>query len=404
MLALVVFIMIYKAPRVCLCENVGSSSTLKATRTARLLTLALCLLLVCSAAAVVIYLTLVWLSRYGLISLGMKKQACSLCLKHCVRLHGSGDGAKDAIPSLCPSFLKKIGADNTEMLHIPSSFVKSHSKKLGTSVTLEGPSTNRWTVAVEGSFSKCAINLGLGWVNFVKDHHLQPGDQLSFTLLGESHFSVEIYDETGCQKLGALDATNPLKPEVDSNGTTQEANITFPECSKSLEQDVDKSCSKGSTPVASKGSTPSRPAGQKREENGDPVNEAPLSKRTLVSLSSDDESDHEGKSAVNKRTPGGEKPWTGTKRGRPSKSQNFYQDDDEDDFSLFHKPRSRNTPMRSAVVDADKKAKKTPEARREVPVVVPTTTSIYEKVGHGKCRYQFTIDGALEDHPHVYVD
>ena len=46
------------------------------------------------------------------------------------------------------------------MQHVPSSLVKSHSKRLGTSLTLEGPSTDRWTVVVKGSFSQCAINLG----------------------------------------------------------------------------------------------------------------------------------------------------------------------------------------------------------------------------------------------------
>ena len=78
------------------------------------------------------------------------------------------------------------------MQHIPSSFVKSHSERLGSSLTVEGPSTDKWTVATEGSFSKCAVDLGLGWANFVKDHHLQLGDQLLFTLIGDSYFMVEV--------------------------------------------------------------------------------------------------------------------------------------------------------------------------------------------------------------------
>ena len=78
------------------------------------------------------------------------------------------------------------------MQHLPSSFVKSHAKRLGTSLTLEGPSTDSWTVVVKGSVSQGAINLGLGWANFVKDHHLQPGDQLLFTLTGDSYFIIEV--------------------------------------------------------------------------------------------------------------------------------------------------------------------------------------------------------------------
>ena len=39
-----------------------------------------------------------------------------MCLKQCARLHGAGDEVKGGVPSLSPSFLKKIGTDNTETL------------------------------------------------------------------------------------------------------------------------------------------------------------------------------------------------------------------------------------------------------------------------------------------------
>ena len=207
----------------------------------------------------------------------------------------------------------------------------------------------------------------------------------------------QVYDESGCQKLGALDAVNPLKIQVDSDGTTQEANTTVPESdAKSLDQKADKNCSKGSTPAV-------RSSGQKRKERSEQVKEPPSAKKAPISLSSD-ESDREtpssgaGKSEVTKQTPGGERSRTGTKRARPKRSQDFYQDAEEDDFSLFHRPRARNTPMRSAAVESEKKAKKKPEAKKEVPVApVPRSTFMNEDVGHGMKRYQFVIDGSLED-------
>jgi hypothetical protein len=179
-----------------------------------------------------------------------------------------------------------------------------------------------------------------------------------------------------------------LKPEVDVDGATQEANATVPECFKAPEQEAGKSCSEGFTPA-------SRPAGQKQKENREQIIETPSTKETLISLSSD-ETDGEGKSKVTKRAPGGERLRTGIKRGRPKKSQDFYEDVEEDDFSLFHKPRARNTPKRIAASEAEKKAKIKPEVKKEVPVAIPKSAFLHENVGHGRMRYQFVIEGLLE--------
>ena len=46
-------------------------------------------------------------SRHWFLLKEMKKQACSMCLKQCVRLHGAGDEAKSALRSLSPSFLNR---------------------------------------------------------------------------------------------------------------------------------------------------------------------------------------------------------------------------------------------------------------------------------------------------------
>jgi hypothetical protein len=40
---------------------------------------------------------------------------------------------------------------------------------------------------------------------------------------------------------------------------------------------------------------------------------------------------------------------------------------------------------------------KKPEAEKEVLVAIPKSAFMHENVGHGTMRYQFVIDGLLED-------
>lgn len=289
--------------------------------------------------------------------------------------------------SRVPSFLKKIGSDNTATLHIPSSFVKSQGESLSASLTLQGPSTGEWTVAAEGSFSKCNVTLGRGWTNFVKDHHLQLGDQLLFCLTGQSYFLVEVYDESGCQKLSALDAINSSIP-LDSNfacDTTPELEAKTLEGDKSSKANVE--CSPVKKPVAQ----------QKQKKSSEP-SKVSSSMKATISLSSTDSEQDAPSSSVGKQA--SEK--LRTKRGRPKKSQDFYQDVEEEDFSLFHRPRARNTPKRSAAEDAGEAVKRLATKKKpfqeEVvyPLPKPKGFGMQEKVGHGFLRCHFIIDGSLE--------
>lgn len=74
---------------------------------------------------------------------------------------------------------------------MPYSFVNNHVQRLGTTVVLEGPSKQSWRVDVGGPFRQFSFRFG--WKKFVKDHRLQIGDHLSFTLTADGHFQVEVW-------------------------------------------------------------------------------------------------------------------------------------------------------------------------------------------------------------------
>ena len=140
------------------------------------------------------------------------KKACSVCVVNCVRLHGGVEEDEDANACLfCavrkpkegedvanvqadrnPSFLKKITESTMSTLKIPLSFVADHTERLGESVILEGPGKEHWSVELHRSARSFSISFGQGWEQFVEDHVLQIGDQLSFSLSEKSYFQVEV--------------------------------------------------------------------------------------------------------------------------------------------------------------------------------------------------------------------
>lgn len=169
------------------------------------------------------------------------KKACSVCLINCLRLHGGEEEDEDANPCLhCslwkpievgitrsrhrqkgvesvakkevgnvakkevgnvvetvqadrhPSFLKKITESTMSILKLPLSFVADHTERLGERVVLEGPGKEQWRVELHRSCGSVNTSFGQGWEQFVVDHVLQIGDQLSFSLSENSYFQVEV--------------------------------------------------------------------------------------------------------------------------------------------------------------------------------------------------------------------
>ena len=89
---------------------------------------------------------------------------------------------------------------------IPSAWLKIYGDEVGNSAILHGPSGNTWQVGV-GRPKWVAFRVG--WRTFAADNCLEKGDMLVFTLIGNSEFSVKIFDSRTClEKECSLTATN----------------------------------------------------------------------------------------------------------------------------------------------------------------------------------------------------
>ncbi|XP_077224666.1 B3 domain-containing protein Os11g0197600-like [Tasmannia lanceolata] len=84
-----------------------------------------------------------------------------------------------------------------ERVEIPWAFLKHIKDKQSGTVTLLGPSGNVWHVDLNDDVN--GLYLQNGWKDFVRDHSLQVGYFLVFRYDGNLHFSVRIYDPSGCE-------------------------------------------------------------------------------------------------------------------------------------------------------------------------------------------------------------
>lgn len=193
-------------------------------------------------------------------------------------------------------------------------------------------------------------------------------------------------------KLSALDAINSALAvdSEDTNDTTPAFEVKHVEGDKSSKGDEDCSSAKPQQL-------------ERKMSSSEPAKVSPPKKAAISLSSSDDEQDAPSASVARS-----EKLRSTGKRGRPKKSQDFYQDVEEEDFSLFHRPRARNTPKRSAAEDAGEAVKRMSSAKKkpekEVVVAPPPRARGFEmndKVGHGFLRCQFLIDGSLEEPIHA---
>lgn len=73
----------------------------------------------------------------------------------------------------------------------------------GTAV-LVGPSGKNWFV--ELTVVENGIFLEDGWVDFVRDHFLEEGDSIVFRYDGDLNFTLQIFDQSMCEKVAAFSA------------------------------------------------------------------------------------------------------------------------------------------------------------------------------------------------------
>lgn len=97
---------------------------------------------------------------------------------------------------------------------IPAAFVDLHGDKFFDRVDLEGPDGTVWIVNVVHTTQSNA-GFGRGWMSFVGDNNLKKGNQILFTLISKSRFTVHIFNKSGLETATSL-GTN-ADPTVSFN-------------------------------------------------------------------------------------------------------------------------------------------------------------------------------------------
>ncbi|EXB38619.1 B3 domain-containing protein [Morus notabilis] len=102
-----------------------------------------------------------------------------------------------------PHFFAFYSANlSSERLKIPTKFMKRMEGKTSGSVSLEGPSGNTWQVDLVQQNGD--LFLHYGWPAFVRDHFVECGDFLIFRYDGDLHFTVQVFDQSACEKEAAF--------------------------------------------------------------------------------------------------------------------------------------------------------------------------------------------------------
>lgn len=104
-----------------------------------------------------------------------------------------------------PHFIKGFNPSiSFDKLRIPSKFVKHLEGKASGTVSLMGPSGNTWHADL--AHQTDGVFILDGWTAFVRDHFLENGDSLVFRYDGNLHFTIQIFDQSSCEKETAFSA------------------------------------------------------------------------------------------------------------------------------------------------------------------------------------------------------
>ncbi|GAV63624.1 B3 domain-containing protein [Cephalotus follicularis] len=122
--------------------------------------------------------------------------ACAQCTQNCLLAHGKN---KDTTPVITSFFKVMYGNQFSEVLFLPPKFARTISSLIDQYTFLEDLCGQRWKIQlckVDGSLA-----FQQGWNSFSVAHGLDIGDIVIFKYFEGSHFAVEMYDKTGCEKL-----------------------------------------------------------------------------------------------------------------------------------------------------------------------------------------------------------
>lgn len=93
---------------------------------------------------------------------------------------------------------------NSYIQKIPHKFVKHLEGKTSGLVSLQGPSGNLWHTTLIQENGDLALHEG--WSTFVMDHSIVSGDLLVFRYNGDLHFTVQVFEQSSCEKETAFHA------------------------------------------------------------------------------------------------------------------------------------------------------------------------------------------------------
>uniref|UniRef100_A0ACD6A0V9 Uncharacterized protein n=1 Tax=Avena sativa TaxID=4498 RepID=A0ACD6A0V9_AVESA len=103
-------------------------------------------------------------------------------------------------------FFKPMLGDFRNGVTIPEKFVRSVRGQISELVKLETPDGNKHSVHVAKELNNLVLRSG--WSIFACVYGLQEGDFLRFKYNGDSHFKVEMYDPSACEKESSCVVTN----------------------------------------------------------------------------------------------------------------------------------------------------------------------------------------------------
>ncbi|XP_057535859.1 B3 domain-containing protein Os11g0197600-like isoform X5 [Amaranthus tricolor] len=124
-----------------------------------------------------------------------KPEACAECSRFCLSLHKS---KLDPLPIVSSFFKVMLGNHFSEVLIVPPRFAKTITELEGKSTYFEDSTGQKWEVYLTNNNGSLAFQKG--WREFFVDHNIQLGDFLVFNYFKGSHFNVQIFDRSGCEK------------------------------------------------------------------------------------------------------------------------------------------------------------------------------------------------------------
>ncbi|KAL5777881.1 hypothetical protein ACOSP7_010807 [Xanthoceras sorbifolium] len=104
-----------------------------------------------------------------------------------------------------PCFYHSFSSNlSSEILKIPTKFIKHLEGRTSGPASLVGPSGNMWHVDLIEQNDD--LYFDLGWPVFVRDNFIECGDILVFRYDGELHFTVQMFDQSTCEKEAAFNS------------------------------------------------------------------------------------------------------------------------------------------------------------------------------------------------------